>query len=208
MHTLLLASQSPRRLALLRQVAEPLGMAVETCGFPPGLDPESLESFQANEPPQDYVARVTRNKSDAAWSHRLEQGQPLHPLITGDTTVALDGTIFGKPTDAAHAKAMLEQLSGQTHGVFTAVGLRTTHGYTHVLSHSRVTFAKLPSDWVDWVVATGEPLDKAGAYAIQGHAGLMIERVEGSPSGIMGLPLFDTTELIRAALNTSAASHG
>lgn len=208
MHTLLLASQSPRRLALLRQVAEPLGMAVETCGFPPGLDPESLESFQANEPPQDYVARATRNKSDAAWSHRLEQGQPLHPLITGDTTVALDGTIFGKPADAAHAKAMLEQLSGQTHDVFTAVGLRTAHGYTHVLSHSRVTFAKLPSDWVDWVVATGEPLDKAGAYAIQGHAGLMIERVEGSPSGIMGLPLFDTTELIRAALNTSAASHG
>lgn len=208
MHTLLLASQSPRRLALLCQVAEPLGMAVETCGFPPGLDPESLESLQANEPPQDYVARVTRNKSDAAWSHRLEQGQPLHPLITGDTTVALDGTIFGKPADATHAKAMLEQLSGQTHDVFTAVGLRTAHGYTHVLSHSRVTFAKLPSDWVDWVVATGEPLDKAGAYAIQGHAGLMIERVEGSPSGIMGLPLFDTTELIRAALNTSAASHG
>lgn len=208
MHTLLLASQSPRRLALLRQVAEPLGMAVETCGFPPDLDPESLESLQANEPPQDYVARVTRNKSDAAWSHRLEQGQPLHPLITGDTTVALDGTIFGKPADAAHAKAMLEQLSGQTHDVFTAVGLRTAHGYTHALSHSRVTFAKLPSDWVDWVVATGEPLDKAGAYAIQGHAGLMIERVEGSPSGIMGLPLFDTTELIRAALNTSAASHG
>ena len=208
MHTLLLASQSPRRLALLRRVAEPLGMAVETCGFPPGLDPESLESLQANEPPRDYVARVTRNKSDAAWSYRLEQGQPLHPLITGDTTVALDGTIFGKPADATHAKAMLEQLSGQTHDVFTAVGLRTAHGYTHVLSHSRVTFAKLPSDWVDWVVATGEPLDKAGAYAIQGHAGLMIERVEGSPSGIMGLPLFDTTELIRAALNTSAASHG
>jgi septum formation protein len=208
MHTLLLASQSPRRLALLRQVAEPLGMAVETCGFPPGLDPESLESLQANEPPRDYVARVTRNKSDAAWSHRLEQDQPLHPLITGDTTVALDGTIFGKPADATHAKAMLEQLSGQTHDVFTAVGLRIAHGYTHVLSHSRVTFAKLPSDWVDWVVATGEPLDKAGAYAIQGHAGLMIERVEGSPSGIMGLPLFDTTELIRAALNTSAASHG
>lgn len=200
MHTLLLASQSPRRLALLRQVAAPLGLAVDPCGFPPGLDPESLESLQANESPRDYVARVTRNKSDAAWSHRLEQGQPLHPLITGDTTVALDGTIFGKPADATHAKAMLEQLSGQTHDVFTAVGLRTAHGYTHVLSHSRVTFAKLPSDWVDWVVATGEPLDKAGAYAIQGHAGLMIERVEGSPSGIMGLPLHETSELIQAAL--------
>ena len=205
MHTLLLASQSPRRLALLRQVAEPLGMAVETCGFPPGLDPESLESLQANEPPRDYVARVTRNKSDAAWSHRLEQGQPLHPLITGDTTVALDGTIFGKPADATHAKAMLEQLSGQTHDVFTAVGLRTAHGYKHVLSHSRVTFAKLPSDWVDWVVATGEPLDKAGAYAIQGHAANVIKRVEGSPTGIMGLPLHETAELLRLALTSMQA---
>ena len=207
MHTLLLASQSPRRLALLRQVAAPLGLAVDTCGFPPDLDPESLESHQTNESPRDYVTRVTRNKSDAAWSHRLNQEQPLHPLITGDTTVALDDTIFGKPRDAAHAKAMLEQLSGQTHDVLTEVGLRTIHGYTRVLSHSRVTLSKLSSDWIDWVVATGEPLDKAGAYAIQGHAGLMIQRVEGSPSGIMGLPLFDTTELIRAALNPSAAPH-
>jgi septum formation protein len=189
-------------------VAAPLGLAVETCGFPPGLDPESLESLQADEPPRDYVARVTRNKSDAAWLHRLEQGQPLHPLVTGDTTVALEGTIFGKPNDAPQAKAMLEQLSGRTHDVFTAVGLRTDHGYQQALSHSRVTFTHLPADWIDWVVATGEPLDKAGAYAIQGHAGLMIQRIEGSPSGIMGLPLFDTTELIRAALNTSAAPHG
>jgi septum formation protein len=200
--TLLLASQSPRRLQLLLQVAQPLGLCVQTCGFDPSIDPESLEAQVPDESPKAYVVRVTQNKARAAWTSRVSLGLPLHPLVTGDTTVSLDEEIFGKPRDEAHAAAMLNRLSGRTHSVYTAVGIHTAASYQWALSHSLVTFADLPQDWIHWVIKTGEPFGKAGAYAIQGHAGMMIQSINGSPSGIMGLPLFETTQLLKAALAT------
>lgn len=201
-NTLLLASQSPRRLQLLLQIAQPLGLCVQTCGFDPSIDPESLEAQVPDESPKAYVVRVTQNKARAAWTSRAALGLPPHPLVTGDTTVSLDEEIFGKPRDEAHAAAMLGRLSGRTHSVYTAVGIHTAGSYQWALSHSLVTFADLRQDWIHWVIKTGEPFGKAGAYAIQGHAGMMIRSIDGSPSGIMGLPLFETAQLLKAALAT------
>jgi septum formation protein len=208
-----LASQSPRRKQLLEQLVQEFGWQVLVLGPSPGEDAEALEQVLPGEDPLDYVTRVTALKAHAGWA-RLEQAvHELMPVLVSDTTVALGRDILGKPASVEEAKAMLRRLSGQVHQVHTAVGLAVSAGwaagvgcgeggprlafeYAQVVSSSDVKFGELTDDWIDWVVSTGEPMDKAGAYAIQGHAAGVIEWVRGSPSGVMGLPLFETRQLL------------
>jgi septum formation protein len=208
-----LASQSPRRKQLLEQLIQEFDWAVMVLGPSPGEDAEALEQVLPGEDPLDYVTSVTALKAHAGWS-RLEQAGHEHmPVLVSDTTVALGRDILGKPASVEEAKAMLRRLSGQVHQVHTAVGLAVPAGwsagvgcgeggpglafeYAQVVSSSDVKFGELTDAWIDWVVSTGEPMDKAGAYAIQGHAAGVIEWVRGSPSGVMGLPLYETRQLL------------
>ncbi len=179
----------------------------------PGEDVEALEQVLPGEDPLDYVTRVTALKAHAGWARLEQAGHEPMPVLVSDTTVALGRDILGKPASVEEAKAMLRRLSGQVHQVHTAVGLAVPAGwaagvgcsdgeagltfeYAQVVSSSDVKFGELTDDWIDWVVSTGEPMDKAGAYAIQGHAASVIEWVRGSPSGVMGLPLFETRQLL------------
>jgi septum formation protein len=179
-----LASASPRRTALLTQVAvahEVHAVAVD-------------ESVLPGEQPARYVQRLAALKAETLWRNLR---QPEHIAILGaDTAVAVDGEILGKPADERDCLRMLALLSGRTHQVFTAVALRWQNGNESRLSVSEVTFRRLGSDEIRAYWRTGEPADKAGAYAIQGLAALFVERVAGSYSGIMGLPLFETAELL------------
>ena len=190
-----LASQSPRR----RQLLEQIGVEHRLLLADEDEDVETLEAAQAGELPQAYVQRVTSLKLRAA-RHRLQQrGLPTAPILCADTTVALGKRILGKPQDEDEAATMLRALSGRSHRVLTAVAV--SHGRRDLLltQLSRVRFALLPQPVIDAYVASGEPFGKAGAYAIQGAIAGWIERVEGSYSGIMGLPLYETTELLRTA---------
>jgi septum formation protein len=190
-----LASQSPRRRQLLAQI----GVDHRLLLADNDEDAEGLEAVQAGELPAAYVQRVTRLKLRAA-RHRLQQrGLAPAPILCADTTVALGRRILGKPQDAKEAATMLRVLSGRGHRVLTAVAI--SHGRRDLLltQLSRVRFALLPQPVIDAYVASGEPFGKAGAYAVQGTIAGWIERVEGSYSGIMGLPLYETTELLRTA---------
>ena len=192
-----LASQSPRRAQLLEQ----LDMRFELLLADETEDAESLEQALHNETPRAYVQRVTELKLDAAVARMQQRGLQgvlkSAPVLCADTTVALGRTIFGKPADGADAQWMLAQLSGRTHRVLTAVAVQHGRKRLTVLSVSQVTFAPLTAPQIKAYVATGEPMDKAGAYAVQGKAAALIERISGSYSGIMGLPLFETARLLR-----------
>ena len=190
-----LASRSPRRRELLTQI----GLRFEPLLFREGArrDTETDESVQPGEQPDDYVRRVTRMKADAAWQRVvMRRGLQRKPVLAADTTVALAGEILGKPVDRDDAKRILTVLSGTQHRVLTAVALQYEERFEMVVSESLVTFAPIPSDRIAAYVETGEPFDKAGAYAIQGRAGAFVERIEGSYSGVMGLPLFETVQLL------------
>ena len=190
-----LASQSPRRAQLLGQ----LGIRHELLLADASEDAESLEAVLPNEAPAAYVQRVTALKLDAAVARLHRRGLAEAPVLCADTTVALGRTILGKPEDAKDAARMLRMLSGATHRVLTAVALQ--HG-THrhaALSVSRVRFAKITDAQIARYAQSGEPLGKAGAYAIQGAAAAFIEHISGSYSGIMGLHMFETAELLRSA---------
>jgi septum formation protein len=192
-----LASQSPRRAQLLAQ----LGVRYELLLADEHEDAESLESMLPNEAPASYVKRVTALKLGAAVARRLRRGLPDAPVVCSDTTVALGRTIYGKPQDEGDAEAMLAALSGRTHRVLTAVavqGLGSTASRFESTSVSRVSFAAMSPEQIAAYVATGEPMGKAGAYAVQGRAAMHIRHISGSYSGIMGLPLFETSELLRA----------
>ena len=190
-----LASQSPRR----RQLLEQLGVGYELLLPDADEDAEALEAAFENEAPARYVKRVTGLKLDAA-SARLARRQLLPaPILCSDTTVALGRTIYGKPDDARHAERMLSELSGKTHRVLTAVNIQHGQQRFGALSSSRVSFEPMTADQISRYVATGEPLGKAGAYAIQGRVSMHITRINGSYSGIMGLPLWETASLLRAA---------
>ena len=180
-----LASASPRRSALLKQI----GIAHEV--RPVDLD----ESANAGESPADYVMRLARAKAQALWS-RLTREQRL-PVLGSDTTVALGNDVLGKPQDREDGLRMLRALSGRTHQVYTAVALQHARGCEVRLSVSDVTMKTLSEDEIAAYWETGEPADKAGAYGIQGQAALFIERIAGSYSGIVGLPLYETGELLR-----------
>lgn len=192
---LYLASQSPRRRELLTQ----LGVRYELLLADDDEDAEALEIVQPGETPDDYVQRVCALKAEAALRRRERRALPDAPVLTSDTTVCLGGDILGKPADGADATAMLAALSGATHRVLTAVTVVSTLGMHHALSISRVTFRAMTAPEIEGYVASGEPLGKAGAYGIQGRAAEFVERIEGSYSGIMGLPLFETAALLRQA---------
>jgi septum formation protein len=192
---LYLASQSPRR----RQLLDQLGVRHALLLPDEDEDAEALEAEHAGESPEDYVQRVTRAKWQAAMARlqarfcRDPEAWPLGPVLCADTTVAQGQTILGKPSDAADAARMLHSLSGGTHRVLTAV---CVHGRL-LLSTSHVTWREVGGDEIERYVAGGEPFGKAGAYAIQGRSGAWTRHIEGSHSGIMGLPLFETAELLK-----------
>ena len=190
-----LASQSPRR----RQLLEQLGVQYQLLLPDAGEDAEALEAVRHGEAPRAYVQRVTGLKFEAALARLRRRGLPLAPVLCSDTTVALGRQILGKPADAGDAQKMLAGLSGTTHRVLTAVVLGTPRRRHEALSDSRVTFSSLTPAQVRAYVASGEPMGKAGAYAVQGRAAAWIEKISGSYSGIMGLPLFETAQLLKQA---------
>ena len=192
--TLYLASQSPRR----RQLLDQLGVAHTLLLPDPHEDAEAIEHVLPGESPSAYVQRVTDLKLDAALARLKRRGLPPAPILCSDTTVALGRRIYGKPVDERDAARMLAELAGATHRVLTAVAVGTVRCRLQTLSTSRVTFEALTRAQVRAYVATGEPLGKAGAYAIQGRAAMYVTRIDGSYSGIMGLPMHETAGLLRA----------
>ena len=189
-----LASKSPRRQELLRQIGvdfTPLLMR-EAAGRPRDI----VEVPRADEPPLEYVKRLARAKASVGWDVMGRRGLAPKPMLGADTEVVQDGAVLGKPSDAAGAVEMLRRLSGQTHQVSTAVAVRWDKEINMVVSSSRVSFRALTDDEIERYVATGEPFDKAGAYAIQGRGAAFVSHLEGSYSGVMGLPLFETAELL------------
>ena len=196
-----LASQSPRRQELLKQI----GVKYEMLAPETGEDAESIEASLPNEKARDYVARVTLAKSEAALERHIERALPWAPILCADTTVSLPGhlggEILGKPFDAVDAERILKLLSGKTHQVLTAVALRIspTSEPVSIVQTSEVTFTKLSEDQIAKYITSGEPFGKAGAYGIQGLGSSLIESITGSYSGIMGLPLFETSQLFNLA---------
>ena len=162
-------------------------------------DAEALEAERAGELPADYVQRVTRAKLQAARARLTQSGLPDAPILCADTTVALGRRILGKPADAADAVATLTLLSGRTHRVITAVAVASGRRTRLAISTSHVRFGAMPPRAIEAYVAGGEPFGKAGAYAIQGAVAAWVERIDGSHSGIVGLPLFETAALLRWA---------
>ncbi len=190
-----LASQSPRR----RQLLEQLGVRYELLLPGPEEDAESIEAVLRGESPAAYVQRVTRLKLQAAQARLKARGLPAAPVLCSDTTVALGREIYGKPQSTQDAVRMLQELSGRTHRVLTAVVLAKGKKFEGKLSVSRVEFAQIAPKTIASYVAGGEPMGKAGAYAIQGGAAAFVRHIAGSYSGIMGLPLFETAQLLSQA---------
>ena len=190
-----LASQSPRR----RQLLEQLGVTYELLLPDQSEDAEALESMRKNEAPAAYVRRVTALKLDSAVARLVQRKLPLAPILCADTTVALGRLIYGKPEDAKDADRMLHEFSGVTHRVLTALAIQQDRQRFQALSTSRVSFDAMTDAQIQAYVATGEPMGKAGAYAIQGRVAMHINRIHGSYSGIMGLPLWETASLLQAA---------
>lgn len=190
-----LASQSPRR----RQLLEQLGVQYELLLPDAGEDAEALELVLSNEAPVAYVKRVTGLKLNAAVARLARRELPPAPILCSDTTVALGRTIYGKPDDLHDAKRMLSELAGRTHRVLTAVAVQQGAQRFKALSSSRVSLEAMTTAQIHAYAVTGEPLGKAGAYAIQGRVAMHITRINGSYSGIMGLPLWETASLLQAA---------
>ena len=190
-----LASRSPRRRELLGHIGVKFHLLLfrNRAGAAPDIDEDPLPE----ETPRDYVMRVARAKAAVGWRRMLERNLPRHPVLAADTTVALEGRIYGKPADRAAAAAMLAALSGKRHEVLTAVALQYDEEVETALSVSEVQFRELGAQEIQDYVATGEPDDKAGAYAIQGRAALFVSEIRGSQSGIVGLPLYETAQLLQ-----------
>ncbi len=189
---LYLASQSPRR----RQLLEQWGVRCELLLPDAHEDAEAIEVVRASEAPASYVKRVTALKLQHAVERLQRRGLPEGPVLCADTTVALGRQILGKPESPEHAAQILRQLSGQRHQVLTAVALAHQGQIHQALSRSTVQFATLSEVQIAHYVASGEPMGKAGAYAIQGRAGAYISHISGSYTGIMGLPVFETVQLL------------
>ena len=194
MQTIWLASKSPRRAELLQGMGVPFEVLQFTDDA--GAQYEVDESVHPGEPPRDYVRRVALDKALHALSYVRDRQLVARPLLSADTTVALGDRILGKPADAAEAREMLGVLSGQVHEVLTAVVVIDRHDIRQMLSVSRVHFMPLSTETIDRYIASGEPFDKAGAYGIQGHAGTFLADMQGSFTGIMGLPVHETACLL------------
>ena len=196
-----LASQSPRRQELLKQ----MGVRYEMLAPSPGEDSESIETPILHEKARSYVERVTLTKSTAALARWQKSGLAWAPILCADTTVSLpsnsEGEILGKPADETDAARILNMLSGKTHEVLTAIALTIDPSQKPLclLQVSRVHFAKLSPKQIATYIASGEPFGKAGAYGIQGLGGAFIPSIVGSYSGIMGLPIFETAQLLERA---------
>jgi septum formation protein len=189
-----LASRSPRRRELLAQI----GVRYHLLLFRsrPDSPPDVDENVLPGEAPDTYVERVARAKAEAGLKLLRLRNLPLAPVLAADTTVALDSRIIGKPADRKEAAEMLAALSGQRHEVMTAVALTRDDEIESALSRSEVQFKRLTPEEIAQYVATGESDDKAGAYAIQGRAARFIVELRGSYSGVMGLPLYETSQLL------------
>jgi len=189
-----LASRSPRRRELLAQIGVRYHLLLfrERVGEKPDVDESVLEG----EAPAAYVERMARAKADTGWRRMLQRNLPPAPVLAADTTVALDGRIYGKPENRAEAEEILAALAGKRHEVLTAVALKNQDWIEVALSTSEVTLKALSRDDIAQYVASGESDDKAGAYGIQGRAARFVVEIRGSYSGIMGLPLYETGQLI------------
>ncbi len=192
-----LASQSPRRRQLLEQIGVAHELLLPNAQGDIAEDAEAIEVERAGESPRDYVQRVTAGKLDAAIARHARRGLVEAPILCSDTTVALGPQILGKPADAQDAKRILSLLSGAEHEVLTAVALQSGQRRLQALSVSTVRFAPMTSAQIDAYIASGEPMGKAGAYGVQGAAAAHIAEIRGSYSAIMGLPVFETAELLR-----------
>jgi septum formation protein len=191
---LYLASRSPRRQELLRQLGvsfEPLRLREAS-----GRQRDIVEVAHDGEPALHYIERIARTKATVGGQHMLRRGLPPRPVLGADTEVVLDGLIYGKPRDTADAARMLTLLSGRTHHVSTAIAVNWEGEITVEIATTAVSFRELTREEIDRYVATGESVDKAGAYAIQGRAAGFASRLEGSYSGVMGLPLFETARVL------------
>lgn len=190
-----LASQSPRRRELLKQIGINFEMLLLRS------DPRRMvdvdETPLPDEVPENYVRRICEHKVRMGWDALTFRNLPPYPILAADTTVTVDGKIIGKPRDREDAIAMLHQLSGRQHQVLSAVAIAFGERVEARLSTTAVTFADLSEERIHRYVLTNESHDKAGAYGIQGHAGAFVQRIEGSYSGVMGLPLFETAELLQ-----------
>lgn len=189
-----LASRSPRRRELLSQIGARYHLLLFRSR--PDSPPDVDENLLPGEAPDAYVERVARAKAEAGWKLLRLRNLPLAPVLSADTTVALGERIFGKPADRKDAADMLAALSGQRHQVLTAVALKRDDELSSCLSRSEVVFKTLSPEEIAQYVATGEGDDKAGAYAIQGRAARFIMELHGSYSGVMGLPLYETAQLL------------
>ncbi|MEY4212161.1 MAG: septum formation inhibitor Maf [Pseudomonadota bacterium] len=196
-----LASRSPRRQQLLEQI----GVSFRLLAPGADEDAEALERVRPGEDPGKYVLRVTLAKAAAARERLARLALPAAPILVADTTVAIGGMILGKPAHATEALDMLTRLAGRTHRVITAVAVaRGSTRTDSMVNVSRVTFARIPRAELEAYVATGEPMDKAGAYGIQGAIARHVRRIEGSYSAIMGLPLYETARLLGRAGRTAS----
>ncbi len=190
-----LASRSPRRRELLKQI----GVAFEVLVLRenPARGPDVDETQLAAELPDDYVRRVCRAKAEVGWDRVVQRRLRRFPVLAADTVVCIDDRILGKPADPTDAARMLRLLAAREHRVLTAVALKFAARMELVVSESRVRFCDLAEPELEAYVESGEPTDKAGAYAIQGRAAAFVTELHGSYSGIMGLPLYETAQLIR-----------
>jgi septum formation protein len=184
-----LASRSPRRAELLQQIG------VQFSVLPADIDEAELE----NEDPAAYVLRLARTKAEVCMQMLAREKLEIRPVLAADTTVCIDGYILGKPVDAAEARDMLQRMSGRRHEVMTGLAIATEVEAQALVSVTQVEMAALTAEQIEAYIASGEPFDKAGAYGIQGLAGTFIKRIEGSYSGVMGLPLYETALLLGRA---------
>ena len=196
-HKIYLASKSPRRRELLRQIGIEFELLLLRDQGPRG--PEVSELVLPDEAADAYVTRVTREKAACAWKVMFLRRLPIRTVLAADTTVVLDGKILGKPADMKEAMDMLRSLSGKTHQVMTSVAVQNDDEIWQQTQISEVTFAPLTDEIIRAYCSTSEPYDKAGGYAVQGQAAAFIAHIVGSYSGIMGLPLFETAQLLKQA---------
>ena len=192
-----LASKSPRRRELLRQIGVEFELLLLRDQGPRG--PDVSEEVLPNEKAEDYVVRVTRDKAEQAWKIMLARRLPLRPVLAADTTVAIDDRILGKPSDEKEAMDMLRALSSRTHKVITSVALHRDEETFQLTQTSEVTLTPLTEQMMRAYCATAEPYDKAGGYGIQGIAAVFVKHIAGSYTGIMGLPLHETAQLLNQA---------
>ena len=189
-----LASRSPRRREILSQMGVRYDMLLlrDASGRPIDVD----ETPRPGEPATDYVVRLSEEKAEVGWARLIQRKLLPAPVLAADTTVTIDGEIIGKPADRAEAAAVLRRLSGREHVVHTAVAVQMERRRESILSSTRVVFGELTNEAIANYIATGEPMDKAGSYGIQGRASIFVRRIEGSYTGVMGLPTYETAWLL------------